>query len=147
MLSQLPFSPLYDYYTTAPLTYDGHNYKEGEAFPKPDDTGKKPVVDHRLLRQLYEQRRISAVPPAKAPLPKEPPQPTEEPVDPDAPPVEKTTAPPAVDEGNRRLKIKFKGFSKWWIVDADTDDKLAGPYASAEEAHKFNPGVPLPKKD
>lgn len=47
----LPFTPLYDFIVERPMTIHGRTYARGDTLDKTD-------LSERLLRQLYEQRKI-----------------------------------------------------------------------------------------
>lgn len=58
MAHRLPFSPWYRFRATRPLVFEGRAYTYNEAIP-PDMQAR---MSERLLRQLYEQRRIEPLP-------------------------------------------------------------------------------------
>lgn len=53
----LPFSPHQPLFVLRPITVEGREYAPGEAFPRG-------IISDRRMRQLYEQRKISAFAPA-----------------------------------------------------------------------------------
>lgn len=65
MAHRLPFSSWYRFRVTRPLVFEGRAYTYNEAIP----AAAQARMSARLLRQLYEQRRID-------PLPMDAPEPT-----------------------------------------------------------------------
>jgi len=56
-MREAPFSPAFAYVASRPLTIDGVDYLPGDPIPEG-------VLQMKRLRQLYEQRKISAHAPA-----------------------------------------------------------------------------------
>lgn len=105
----LPFTPHAEFAVLQPLTIDGIDLTPGSKLPKQG-------LNERLLRQLYEQRRIGVIGPDYTGLftPATPPArmaPETPAVAPPAPPVEPTSTPP-------RYRVKQAGLGGFKVIDA-----------------------------
>lgn len=118
----LPFSPYYDFRVLKPVTINGQALKLGDPLPKD-------AVSPRRLRQMFESRMISPLPPEVLP----------------ATPASGATEaghgdngdwganPPAATPARASgpLKAAHKGFGKWHLFDRDGNE-VGGPYERAE---------------
>jgi hypothetical protein len=119
----LPFSPYYDFHVVKPLTIGGQTLKLGDPLPKDG-------VSPRRLRQLFEARMISVLPPEVLP-------------------INGATGAAHGDNGawgsnspdgiakapSGPLRAHHKGFGKWYVLDA-AGDEISGPHAR-EEAERL----------
>ena len=122
----LPFSPYYDFRVVKPMTIGGKALVMGDPFPT---EGLPP----RRLRQMFEARMISPLPPEVLPI---------TPANGAAgaaqagqgaggtePPPDTATRPTGP------LTAKHRGFGKWYVMDA-ADDEVSGPH-TREEAERL----------
>ena len=107
----LPFTPHAEFVVLQPFNIDGIDLTPGSPLPKNG-------LNHRLLRQLYEQRRIGVSGPdysglpAAAPAPRAPAQ--------EAPAAKAAPAPAAAQEAPAMpaYRIKQAGLGGFKVVDA-----------------------------
>jgi hypothetical protein len=120
----LPFSPYYDFRVVKPMTVAGQALKLGDPLPK---DGLSP----RRLRQLFEARMISPLPPEILPGNGAA----------DAghgdngawgsnPPADTATPP------SGPLRAQHKGFGKWFVINA-AGQEVSGPH-TREEAERLS---------
>lgn len=123
-LTILPFSTDFEFVALREFRNGGFEYKAGDWIPK----GPEYATDERQLRILYENRYIG---PRKGELVER-----KEPVAASsAPAPEPTASPKAEDDGHLPLRVKHKGFGRWFVVDGGMND-AAGPYTSREAAEQ-----------
>lgn len=112
----LPFTPHAEFKVVQPFNIDGVDLTPGSIVPKAN-------ISHRLLRQLYEQRRIevvapdyaaaaAAAPATPAPAPEAPPS---APVAPQAPSPTQAPEAPAVPT----YRVKQAGLGGFKVIDAN----------------------------
>lgn len=138
----LPFSPHYEFRVLRVVTINGRMYLPGDRLDKA-------ALAERRLRQMYENRVISPMPPEVLPAllqPPRQPEPTDPPSQP-APPrqdLDPDDGDDVVNQGEAQAaaesqpaagefdgpKLVHRGFGRWFVVAADGAEQ--GPMSKAE---------------
>ncbi len=114
----LPFSPLYDFQACKPVTINGTAYQPGDRM----DSAARDALGARRLRQMYEARIITPLPPDAVPA-----------VLQAGEMVERAEIAPADGEmaeadavpAGRATEIEHRGFGKWYATM--NDGTVQGP--------------------
>lgn len=121
----LPFSPLYDFQVLRVVTINGRQYKPGDRLDKAD-------LSERRLRQMYENRVVSPLPPDVLPALLQAPRKEAEPVavEPAGQEIDPDNGEDVQTASDTGKVPVHKGFGRWFVVHADgTED---GPMTRAE---------------
>jgi hypothetical protein len=128
----LPFSPLYDFMACKPVTINGAAYQPGDRM----STEARDGLGERRLRQMYESRLITPIPPEPVPaLLQAAAEPASEPL----PDYAWSDAgggggdggfDPMATEAAPAVTAVHKGFGRWFIVRPDGTEE--GPMTKAE---------------
>lgn len=119
----LPFSPLYDFQVVRVVTINGRAYVPGDRLDKTS-------LGERRLRQMYENRTISPLPPEVLPTLLQARAPAAAPAGQEIDPDDGQDVDAAVAAALNGKTAVHKGFGRWYVVHPDgTED---GPMSKAE---------------
>jgi hypothetical protein len=121
----LPFSPLYDFQVLRVVTINGRQYKPGDRLDKAN-------LAERRLRQMYENRVVSPIPPEVVPALLQAPRRAAEPVadEPAGQEIDPDNGEDVQSAADTGKTAVHRGFGRWYVVHADgTED---GPMTKAE---------------
>lgn len=119
----LPFSPLYDFQVVRVVTINGRAYVPGDRLDKTS-------LGERRLRQMYENRTISPIPPAVVPALLQAYAPAVVPVGQEVANEDGQDVDAAVAEALSGKTAVHRGFGRWYVVHQDGAED--GPMSKAE---------------